>query len=116
MPKVQVNVMFRAFSDRTRLRILRLLLQGELCVGDIVKVLAVPQPTASRHLAYLRNAGLVSGRRNGLWVFYQLAPAKSRFQQNLLACLKSCFRGVPEIREDEKRLVKIRKAGGCCPG
>jgi ArsR family transcriptional regulator, arsenate/arsenite/antimonite-responsive transcriptional repressor len=46
MPETQVNLMFRAFSDRTRLRILHLLLDGELCVGDLVNVLHVPQPTA----------------------------------------------------------------------
>jgi predicted transcriptional regulator len=54
--RTDVNLMFRAFSDRTRLRILRLLLGGELCVGDIVSAIRVPQPTASRHLAYLRKA------------------------------------------------------------
>ena len=51
--------MFRAFSDRTRLRILHLLQGGEMCVGDLVEVLRVPQPKASRHLAYLKKAGLV---------------------------------------------------------
>ena len=55
----RVDVMFRAFSDRTRLRILHMLRGGELCVCDIVAVLGVPQPKASRHLAYLRKAGLV---------------------------------------------------------
>ncbi len=115
MPKTEVNRMFRAFSDRTRLRILHLLLRGELCVGDIVRVLAVPQPTASRHLGYLRRAGLVSARKGGLWVFYRLTPAESLFQLNLLACLKSCFRDVPEIRGDGKALAKIKRAGGCCP-
>jgi DNA-binding transcriptional ArsR family regulator len=65
MSGTQVNLMFRAFSDRTRLRILHLLSEGELCVGDLVGVLRVPQPTASRHLAYLRRAGLVVTRKNG---------------------------------------------------
>ena len=76
MPQTQVNLMFRAFSDPTRLRILHLLLDGELCVGDLVKILKVPQPTASRHLAYLRRAGLVATRRNGLWNYYALKLAK----------------------------------------
>ena len=107
--------MFRAFSDRTRLRILHLLLKGELCVGDIVKVLGVPQPTASRHLAYLRKAGLVLSRKTGLWRHYGLAPAKTAFHRNLLLCLGSCFRNVPEITQDARRLEKILRAGGCCP-
>ncbi len=106
--------MFRAFSDRTRLRILHLLLEGETCVGDIVKILQVPQPTASRHLAYLRGAGLVSTRKRGLWKFYRLAPGATAFHRNLLECVKSCFRDVPEIAADRKRAAQVRKAGGCC--
>ncbi|MBI1941602.1 MAG: winged helix-turn-helix transcriptional regulator [Acidobacteria bacterium] len=115
MAQNQVNLMFRAFSDRTRLRILHMLLQGELCVGDIVSVLRVPQPTASRHLAYLRRSGLVQARNHGLWRFYKLAPAKTAFQRNLLRCLQSCFRDVPEIARDAERLGDVRKSGGCCP-
>ncbi len=57
------DLLFRAFADRTRLRILHMLANGELCVCDIVGVLEVPQPKTSRHLAYLRRAGLVTGAR-----------------------------------------------------
>jgi ArsR family transcriptional regulator len=113
--ETQVNLMFRAFSDRTRLRILRLLLGGELCVGDITSVIQVPQPTASRHLAYLRKAGLVHTRKNGLWNHYRLAPAATTFQRDLVRCLQSCFQDVPELAADEKRADLIRKKGGCCP-
>ena len=115
MAKTQVNLMFRAFSDRTRLRLLHLLQQGELCVGDLVRILEVPQPTASRHLAYLRRARLVLTRKDGLWNFYRLAPARTSFHRNLLQCLKSCFRDVPEITADSQRASKIRRSGGCCP-
>ena len=76
-PKNLVNLIFRAFSDRTRLRILSLLGEGESCVGDLVEVLKVPQPKVSRHLAYLRKAGLVIAREDGLWNFYRLAPAST---------------------------------------
>ena len=62
-PIRRVNVMFRAFSDRTRLRILNLLRRGELCVCDLVRVIDAPQPTISRHLAYLRKARLVTAQR-----------------------------------------------------
>jgi ArsR family transcriptional regulator len=115
MPETQVNLMFRAFSDRTRLRILHLLLDGELCVGDLVNVLHVPQPTASRHLAYLRRAGLVATRKNGQWNYYKLAKADSSFHQHLLGCLKRCFQAVPEIGRDSKKIAKLRRSGGCCP-
>jgi ArsR family transcriptional regulator len=112
----QIDRMFRAFSDRTRLRILHLLRDGELCVGDLVTILRVPQPTASRHLAYLRKAGLVVVRRAGQWCYYSLAPAQTRFHQNLVDCLATCFQDVPEIRADAARRAKVKKAGGCCAG
>jgi ArsR family transcriptional regulator len=108
--------MFRAFSDRTRLRILYLLLGGECCVGNIVDILRIEQPSASRHLAYLRKAGLVSVRRSGLWCYYSLAPAAEPFHVKLLECLACCFAEVPEIRADRKRAGKVRADGGCCPG
>jgi ArsR family transcriptional regulator len=110
-----VNLLFRAFSDRTRLRILNLLRRGEVCVGDLVKVLGVPQPTASRHLAYLRRAGLVRTRKDGLWAFYSLAPARASFHKSLLACLGECFREVPDLAADQRRFASLRKSGGCCP-
>lgn len=103
MAAQNVNQMFRAFSDPTRLRILHLLLKGELCVCDIVAAMRVPQPTASRHLAYLRRAGLVFSRKDSLWMYYKLAPAKSSFHRSLINCLRHCFRGVPELSADAKR-------------
>ena len=65
--------MFKALADATRLRILGLLLTGEVCVCDIHESLKIPQPKASRHLAYLRRAGLVETRREGLWIHYRMA-------------------------------------------
>ncbi|HEY2460525.1 MAG TPA: metalloregulator ArsR/SmtB family transcription factor [Candidatus Acidoferrum sp.] len=111
MRKPAVNVMFRAFSDLTRLRILHLLLNGELCVCDIVSVLRVPQPTASRHLAYLLKASLIVKRKQGLWAYYQLAAAKSPFHHSLIKCLKECFRDVPELAADAHR---AKKKNICC--
>ena len=68
-----LETLFKALADRTRLRILALLAQGEVCVCDINGTLGIPQPTASRHLAYLRRSGLVQDRREGLWVYYRIA-------------------------------------------
>jgi ArsR family transcriptional regulator len=111
-PKTSVDQMFRAFSDRTRLRILNLLRAGEICVCDIVTVLDAPQPTISRHLAYLRRSRLVLARKEGLWIHYRLAPATSDFHKSLLHCLQSCFTAVPELAKDTRRL----KTKGCSPG
>lgn len=106
---------FRAFSDPTRLRILHLLKGGELCVGDLVKIIQVPQPTASRHLAYLRRAGLVTTRKDGVWIYYMLAAAQNPFHQKLLECLSHCFDEVRELKTDATRAGRLRQRGGCCP-
>jgi len=111
-----VNKMFRAFSDPLRLRILHLLLlEKQMCVGDLVAVLRVPQPTASRHLSYLRRSGLVSTRKNGLWTYYSLLPARSTFHRELMKCLRTCFEDVPDLSKDARRAKEMRKTGGCCP-
>ena len=111
---IPVNRIFRAFSDATRLRILSLLKQGEHCVGDLVTILGLPQPKVSRHLAYLRKAGLVETREQGLWNFYRLAPAASPFHKKLLECLTACFGDVPKVARDAKSAEALRKMGGCC--
>jgi ArsR family transcriptional regulator len=113
---MSIDRMFRAFSDRTRLRILHLLLPGELCVCHIVDVLDLPQPKVSRHLAYLRSAGLVLARKQGLWNYYRLAPAKSDFHEKLLECLGTCFKEVPELARDAEQLKKsiANWARRCC--
>lgn len=113
--KLHTAVVFRAFSDPIRLRILHLLQAGELCVGDLVRIIRTPQPTASRHLAYLRRSRLVIVRREGTWTFYGLAPAANCFHEKLLECLSHCFEEVPEIQGDAARARKLRDSGGCCP-
>src|ERR1700682_838503 len=84
-----INHVLGAFSDPIRLRILHLLLRGETCVGDMVQILRISQPRVSRHLASLRRARLVEVRKSGLWCFYSLAPAKTKFHQRLLDCVGS---------------------------
>ena len=111
----KIDRMFRAFCDRTRLRILSLLRDGELCVGDIVEILQVPQPRVSRHLGHLKKAGLVLTRKSGTWVYYSLTRPKTAFHRKLLDCAITCFRDVPEIQADNAKAAKIKKSGGCCP-
>src|SRR5258707_12433458 len=72
-PLTGMETVFKALADATRLRILGLLLTGEVCVCHIHESLKIPQPKASRHLAYLRRAGLVEARRDGLWMHYRMA-------------------------------------------
>jgi ArsR family transcriptional regulator, arsenate/arsenite/antimonite-responsive transcriptional repressor len=99
-------------SDPIRVRILHLLRSGELCVGDLVSVLDVPQPTASRHLTYLRKTGLITARKNSYWTFYALAPARTAFRRKLLECLDADVAG---RSRDTKRSAAVRRSGGCCP-
>ena len=108
---IAADLVFRAVSDPTRLRIVNLLRGGELCVCDLVDVLRVPQPKASRHLAYLRRAGLVIARKDGLWSYYRLAPAHTSFHAKLLECLASGFTGEAAFARDAKRLAARPK---CC--
>lgn len=86
--RTSVDRMFRAFSDRTRLRLLSLLLGGEQCVCGLVDVLDESQPKVSRHLAYLRRAGLVESRKDGQWAYYTLSKPTNAFHSKLLECLE----------------------------
>ena len=110
-----VDLKFRAFSDRTRLRILHLLRDAEICVGDLEAILEIPQPTVSRHLGYLRRAKLVQVRKSGQWSYYSLMPAEGEFHQNLLNFLEGCFSEVPEIKADRRRADDVRRTKSCCP-
>jgi ArsR family transcriptional regulator len=76
---------------------------GELCVGDIVDVLGLPQPAVSRHLGYLRRSGLVEATREWNVVRYRLADATHPVHQNLLDCVRSCFRGIRSLDRERAR-------------
>lgn len=110
-----VDRLFRAFSDTTRLRILYLLRDGELCVCDLVEVMRIPQPTISRHLAYLRKAGVVKAREERSWNFYTLATPQSAVHRRLLDCLAACIHELPQLADEAKRARDVRIKGGCCP-
>jgi ArsR family transcriptional regulator len=112
---MDAQLLFRAVADPTRLRTLNLLLGGELCVGDLVTLLQEPQPTASRHLAYLRRAGLVRVRKDGLWSFYSLASATKESHLKLLECVRAFAQELPQLRNDIKARRALLKSGGCCP-
>jgi ArsR family transcriptional regulator len=109
----QATQTFKALSDETRLRILGLLLQGELCVCDLVVVLNLPQSTISRHLSYLKNSGLVEDRREGVWMHYQL---KKSAQTDLANLLNVTVVQLSQIKKDRERLRKhlARKQSTVC--
>ena len=107
----QLNVALRALADPTRLRILALLTGGEVCVCHIHEALGIPQPTASRHLAYLRKAGLVEARREGLWMHYGLTKMPDAVSGTLVEAVTHCIGHADTISRDRKRL---EKGTGCC--
>lgn len=113
---VSTDRMFRAFADETRLRILNLLARNkELCVCDIQAILGSSQPKVSRHLAYLRNAGLVGVRREGLWKHYSLIAPTGGFHRGLVGCLRGCFAEVGVLRKDLETFRKIQAKKAACP-
>ncbi len=99
--------LFKALADRTRLRILCLLQAGEICVCDIHGSLGLPQPTVSRHLAYLRRAGLVSGRKEGLWVHYRLASLPDAVAQTVVEAVNHALGHTSAGGRDRCRLLKF---------
>jgi ArsR family transcriptional regulator len=102
----QVERLFQALGDQTRLRILALLLTGEVCVCHIHETLGLSQPKVSRHLAYLRRSGLVSTRRDGLWVHYRLAELADPLLRTIRDAVSHALWHVPAIQRDAKRLAK----------
>ncbi len=96
--------LFKALSDETRLRIVSLLTQGELCVCDLMATLELPQSTVSRHLAYLRNAGLVEDRRQGVWMYYRLANEGGTLHQELMRLLDKQLGELAQARQDKAAL------------
>lgn len=103
--------LFRALADATRLRILGVLLTGEVCVCDIHETLKITQPKASRHLAYLRRSGLVQTRRDGLWIHYRLAEVSDPVLAAISGAVRHALTHVDTVHRDAARL---QKRTGCC--
>jgi ArsR family transcriptional regulator len=102
---------FQALSDGTRIRIIGVLLAGEVCVCDIYAALKIPQSKASRHLAYLRRTGIVETRKEGLWVHYRLATPTAPVIAAVLQVVEHALGHVPDVRTDNQRLKELT---GCC--
>ena len=108
---LEMETLFKALADATRLRILGLLLTGEVCVCHIHESLKIPQPKASRHLAYLRRAGLVEARREGLWMHYRLAALSNPVMATLDASVRHALTHVDSVHRD---VARLSKRTGCC--
>jgi len=104
---------FKGLADVNRLRILNLLMRGELCGCDIQYVLDASQPNVSRHLQYLKNSGLVLDRRDGYRIFYRLANPHLGWRKPLFEFLQLAFKGEEPFRGDVKKLKEAVSQGAC---
>src|ERR671924_1501320 len=100
---------FIALSDRNRLRLINLMGEDEICVCFFVEILKMPQPKVSRHLAYLRRAGIVEARREGKWMHYRIVSPPDKHARRILETLREWLGHDREMQQDRARLVKV-----CC--
>lgn len=109
--------LLKAAGDRTRLRILKMLEGGPLCVCQIVEALGLSQSTVSRHLSVLSAAELVEDESRGKWTFYRIARLKSPEARRLLAAVRCCAADDPQVNADRARVgqEKIQALVTCCP-
>ena len=103
----KMEILFLALADKTRLRLLNLMRADEVCVCYFTEVLGVSQPKISRHLAYLRSAGIVSARRTGKWMNYKIDFPENPFAARLLDDTLIWLESQPEMREDYKKLAQV---------
>ena len=104
-----MELFFRALADRTRLRLINLMSEDEVCVCFFVEILGAAQPKVSRHLAYLRRAGIVAARREGTWMHYRVVEPAHEDAARVLGDVRRWLARDPEMQKDRKRLVKV-----CC--
>jgi ArsR family transcriptional regulator, arsenate/arsenite/antimonite-responsive transcriptional repressor len=107
----ELATLFKGLADETRLRILALLRDGEVCVCHIHGALQLPQPTVSRHLAYLRRSGLVEARREGIWMHYQISGAASPIVMPVLDAALHALTHAPGTTRDLARLTRELEQG-----
>lgn len=106
---VPLDQLFRALADPTRLRLVNLMSEQEICVCYFIDVIGAPQPKISRHLAYLRRAGLVAARREGKWMHYRLTVPNDSHASSILKSTLTALKENNEMQRDRERLNRA-----CC--
>jgi len=106
---VPLEHLFRALADSTRLRLLNLMSEQEICVCYFIEVIGAPQPKISRHLAYLRRAGLVAARREGKWMHYRLTVPHDSHAASIMKSTLTALKDHNEMQHDRERLNRA-----CC--
>lgn len=113
---MQLETFTKALADQTRLRILMLLVgKEELCVCELTQALVLAQPKISRHLAILRESGLLLDRKSGLWVYYRLHPELPQWVENIMNVLQTAGAGQEPFTADNMRLLGAKRQNLVCP-
>src|SRR5436189_5549162 len=107
--KYDIETLFKALADRTRLRLINLSGDSEVCVCFLVEILKTSQPKISRHLAYLRRAQIAAARREGKWMHYRLTEPPDEHAARILREVRASLSEHPEFQRDRERLIKV-----CC--
>lgn len=107
--KFNAETFFSALADRTRLRLLNLMRDGEVCVCFFAETLSTNSPKISRHLSYLKRASLVTGRRDGKWMHYRVNPPDDENALNIFAATMKMLEDDKEMRADRRRMTDF-----CC--
>jgi len=110
----QITQLFKALSEEMRLRILMLLMHDELCVCDFMAIFNEPQSKVSRHLAYLKNSGLIKGRRVGKWMHYALKEPLEGVFKAQLDFIRAQLANKPLFEEDLKKMEEEKKKKERC--
>lgn len=105
-----METFFLALADKTRLRLLNLMREKEICVGFFVEILGESQPKISRHLAYLKSAGIISARRDGKWIYYRIVKPKSAYAAQVLKDLLEWLASNTEMQNDYEKLAIAGRA------
>jgi ArsR family transcriptional regulator len=114
---LDADTLFRLLADPTRLRVIMLLQQaGELCVCELTHALDLSQPKISRHLAHLREGGLLLTRRDGLWMYYRINPALPKWSQDILQATLAGNATADPFHDDQRALADMpnRPGAACC--
>jgi ArsR family transcriptional regulator, arsenate/arsenite/antimonite-responsive transcriptional repressor len=104
-----LETLFKALADRTRLRLISLIGDSEVCVCFLVAILKISQPKISRHLAYLRQAKIVAARRDGKWMHYRLTEPPDEHAAHIFREVRSSLASHAEMQRDREKLERV-----CC--
>jgi len=105
---------FKALSDKNRLRVLKMLQHRKMCVCELAAALGITQPSVSRHLSLMKDAGLVGDKRNGPWIDYELCEEKmNQYAHVIQSHLKEWVNDDPDVKNDLRKIKSLKREELC---